>query len=107
LKITGTLFIPILIALFVFPHNQFYPDIGSQKEYKGANLQEGYAAIGEQIIFMFAYREPVRSQIITPVSPGPIENKPYKQQRINHKETTDKNTGQIFHAKYLFIFIHN
>jgi hypothetical protein len=59
MEITDILFIPMLNALFIFPHNQFYRDIGSQKEYKGANLQEGYAAIGEQIVFVFAYLEPV------------------------------------------------
>jgi hypothetical protein len=55
----GSLFIPMLDALLVFPHNQFYRDIGSQKECKGANLQEGYAIIAYQIVFMFAHREPV------------------------------------------------
>jgi hypothetical protein len=48
----------MLNALFVFPNNQFYRDIGCQKEYKGANFHEGYAAIGEQIVFVFAYLKP-------------------------------------------------
>jgi hypothetical protein len=83
----------MLNALFVFSQDQLYRDIGKQKECNYANLHKGYAVIAHQIVFVFAYIEPLRSQIITPVSPGETENKPYKQQHVRNKETTDKNTG--------------
>lgn len=85
----------MLNALFVFPDDQLYCDIGKQKEGDSADFNKRQTAIENQIIFMLAqfHLIPAGTHAIAPIACHSIKNNRYQQQRHRKKETTDKSTG--------------